>query len=447
MGQGERPFDYGMAESLAFASLVDQGVPVRLSGEDSRRATFNQRHAVLIDTEDESEYCTLCNISDEQAFFEVHDSQLSEAGVLGFEYGFSRDYPEALTVWEAQFGDFANGGQIIIDQFITAGEDKWGLLSGLVLLLPHGYEGQGPEHSSARLERYLQAAAEDNIQVAYPSTAAQYFHLLRRQALRKWRKPLIVMTPKGMLRAKPATSPRTSFTRERFLTVMPEREPALQEGADRAVLATGKILHELRAERKKQEGDDPKTAILGLEQLYPFPHDELLAELDRLGPLREIVWVQEEPANMGALSFVMPELERLSRGKPVRSVKRAASASPRPGVRRLTRWSRRPCWRWRLLLGGGEGHYPFFLAPQTDPTCRPATIYRSPPPFALLRSKSSASYISLATEPTRTLDHHSTHHSRRSLSLYRWDRAAQICPQSEGQLNPYATARPALLRS
>ncbi len=328
MGRGERPIDYGMAESLAFASLVDQGVPVRLSGEDSRRATFNQRHAVLIDTEDESEYCTLCNISETQAFFEVHDSQLSEAGVLGFEYGFSRDYPEALTVWEAQFGDFANGGQIIIDQFITAGEDKWGLLSGLVLLLPHGFEGQGPEHSSARLERYLQAAAEDNIQVTYPSTAAQYFHLLRRQALRKWRKPLIVMTPKGMLRAKPATSPRTSFTRERFLPVMPERE--LQK-AERAVLATGKVLHELRAERKKQEGDDPKTAILGLEQLYPFPHDELLAELDKLGPLREIVWVQEEPANMGALSFVMPELERLSRGKPVRSVKRAASASPATG--------------------------------------------------------------------------------------------------------------------
>lgn len=328
MGQGKRPLDFGMAEALAFASLVRQGVPVRLSGEDCRRATFNQRHAVLVDTEDETDYYPLQHVAPDQAFFEVYDSQLSEAAVLGFEYGFSRDYPEALTLWEAQFGDFANGAQIIIDQFITAGEDKWGLLSGLVLLLPHGFEGQGPEHSSARLERYLQAAGEDNIQVAYPSTAAQYFHLLRRQALRKWRKPLVVMTPKGMLRAKPATSPRESLTRERFLNVMPERE---MDKAERVVVGTGKIVHELRAERKRRGEEGTKTAILGLEQLYPFPHDELLAELDRLGPLREIVWVQEEPANMGALSFVMPELERISRGRPVRSVKRAASASPATG--------------------------------------------------------------------------------------------------------------------
>ena len=326
MGRGERPIDYGMAEALAFASLVESGTPVRLSGEDSRRGTFNQRHAVLIDTEDESEHCTLCNISDDQAWFDIRDSQLSEAGALGFEYGISRDYPEALVCWEAQFGDFANGAQIIIDQFITAGEDKWGLLSGLVMLLPHGYEGQGPEHSSARLERFLQAAAEDNIQVAYPSTSAQYFHLLRRQALRKWRKPLVVMTPKGMLRAKPATSPRKSFTRERFFNVMPERK--LQK-ADRVVVATGKVLHELRSERDKREDDH--TAIVGLEQLYPFPEDELLAELDRFGDLREIVWVQEEPANMGALSFIMHRLDRLSRGRPVRSVKRAASASPATG--------------------------------------------------------------------------------------------------------------------
>jgi len=332
MGQGKKPLDFGMAEALAFASLVQQGVPVRLSGEDSRRATFNQRHAVLVDTEDETDYYPLQHIAqgedDPQAFFQVYDSQLSEAAVLGFEYGFSRDYPEALTLWEAQFGDFANGAQIIIDQFITAGEDKWGLLSGIVLLLPHGFEGQGPEHSSARLERYLQAAGEDNIQVAYPSTAAQYFHLLRRQALRKWRKPLIVMTPKGMLRAKPATSPRESLMRERFLNVMPERE---METAERVVIGTGKIVHELRAERKKRGEEGARTAILGLEQLYPFPHDELLAELDRLGQFREIVWVQEEPANMGALSFVMPELERISRGRPVRSVKRAASASPATG--------------------------------------------------------------------------------------------------------------------
>jgi 2-oxoglutarate dehydrogenase E1 component len=326
MGEGERPVDYGMAEALAFASLVDQGVPVRLSGQDTRRATFNQRHAVVIDVETEDEHVPLENIRAGQAFFEIYDSMLSEAAVLGFEYGVSRDYPEALVLWEAQFGDFVNGAQITIDQFITAGEDKWGLLSGIVLLLPHGYEGQGPEHSSGRIERFLQAAAEDNIQVAQPSTAAQYFHLLRRQALRKWRKPLIVFTPKSMLRAKPATSPVESFTRERFLTVMPERK---LEKAERALVATGKILHELRAERDKRKDDS--TAILGLEQMYPFPADELLAELDRLGPLREIVWIQEEPANMGALSFVVPRLERISRGRPVRTIKRAESASPATG--------------------------------------------------------------------------------------------------------------------
>jgi 2-oxoglutarate dehydrogenase E1 component len=326
MGRGERPVDFGMAEALAFASLVDDGVPVRLSGQDSRRATFNQRHAVLVDVETEDDYYPLKHISETQAFFEVYDSMLSEAAVLGFEYGVSRDYPEALVLWEAQFGDFVNGAQIIIDQFVTAGEDKWYLLSGLVMLLPHGYEGQGPEHSSARVERFLQAAAEDNIQVAQPSTSAQYFHLLRRQALRAWRKPLVVFTPKSMLRAKPASSPVASFTRDRFLTVMPERE---LEKADRVLIATGKILHELRAERKKR--GDESTAILGLEQMYPFPEKELLAELDRLGPLREIVWIQEEPANMGALSFVMHRLERISRGRPVRSVKRAASASPATG--------------------------------------------------------------------------------------------------------------------
>ena len=193
MARGERPVDFGMAEALAFGSLLRKGIPVRLSGQDSRRGTFNQRHAVLFDTETEAEYTPLCHVQAGQGRFEVYDSILSEAAVLGFEYGFSRDYPEALVLWEAQFGDFANGGQVMIDQFIVAGEDKWGLLSGLVLLLPHGFEGQGPEHSSARLERFLQLAARDNIQVCQPSTAAQYFHLLRRQALRAWRKPLVVL--------------------------------------------------------------------------------------------------------------------------------------------------------------------------------------------------------------------------------------------------------------
>ena len=200
MGSGKRPLDYGMAEALAFGSLALQGTPIRLSGQDSRRGTFNQRHSVLIDIIDEKEYVPLCHLAPGQARVEIYNSELSEAAVMGFEYGFSRDFPEALVMWEAQFGDFANGAQIIIDQFIVAGEDKWDLLTGLVLLLPHGHEGQGPEHSSARIERYLQLCARDNMQVAQPSTAAQYFHLLRRQAMRKWRTPLIVFTPKSMLR-------------------------------------------------------------------------------------------------------------------------------------------------------------------------------------------------------------------------------------------------------
>src|SRR5947209_2912699 len=212
MGTGKLPVDYGMVEALAFGSLLVEGIPVRLSGQDARRGTFNHRHSLLIDTENEKEYVPLCHFRPGQAWFEAYNSILSEAAVLGFEYGFSRDYPDGLTLWEAQFGDFANGAQVIIDQFIVAGEDKWGLLSGLVMLLPHGYEGQGPENSNGRIERYLQLAAKDNIQVAQPSTAGQYFHLLRGQALRSWRKPLIVFTPKGMLRHPDAASPLSELT-------------------------------------------------------------------------------------------------------------------------------------------------------------------------------------------------------------------------------------------
>ncbi|HXZ26756.1 MAG TPA: 2-oxoglutarate dehydrogenase E1 component, partial [Terriglobales bacterium] len=237
-----------------------------------------------------------------------------------------RDYPETLVLWEAQFGDFANGAQVILDQFISAGEDKWGLLSGVVVLLPHGYEGQGPEHSSARMERFLQLAAKDNLQVAQPSTAAQYFHLLRRQALRKWRKPLVVFTPKSMLRHPDAASRLEEFARPRFQNVLPETEI---ERAGRVLLCTGKIGHELRAERKRLK--DSKTAIVFLEQLYPFPEAELAQELERHPAAREIVWVQEEPANMGALWFVLPRLKRLLPGRPVRTVKRSASSSPATG--------------------------------------------------------------------------------------------------------------------
>jgi 2-oxoglutarate dehydrogenase E1 component len=326
MAHGERPVDFGMAEALAFGSLLRRGIPVRLSGQDSRRGTFNQRHAVLFDTQTEAEYTPLCHVQAVQARFEVYDSILSEAAVLGFEYGFSRDYPEALVLWEAQFGDFANGGQVMTDQFIAAGEDKWGLLSGLVLLLPHGFEGQGPEHSSARIERFLQLAARDNIQLCQPSTAGQYFHLLRRQALRVWRKPLVVLTPKSLLRYVGASSSLDSLTSRQFDPVIRDEETSQ---AERVLLATGKIVHDLRAERKKLS--HTATAIVALEQLYPFPENELLAEINRHSAAREIVWVQEEPANMGALFYVMPRFRRIFRNRPVRSVKRSASPSPATG--------------------------------------------------------------------------------------------------------------------
>jgi len=326
MAQGRRPIDFGMAEVLAFGSLVLQGVPVRLSGQDSRRGTFNQRHAALIDTETEEEFVPLEHMAPDQAWCEIYNSPLSEAAVLGFEYGFSRDFPEALVAWEAQFGDFANGAQIIIDQFIAASEDKWNLLSGIVMLLPHGYEGQGPEHSSARIERYLELAARDNMQICQPSTAAQYFHLLRRQAVRIWRKPLVVFTPKSMLRHPAASSPLTDFTNGRFRTVIPDRGDG---SAERVLLCTGKIGHELEAERKRRQIDS--TAIVFVDQLYPFPEAELAAEMDRHPNVREFVWVQEEPGNMGARQFIIPQLERLARGRAVLSVNRSESASPSTG--------------------------------------------------------------------------------------------------------------------
>ncbi len=325
MGYGKRPLDFGMAEALALGSLAVEGVPIRISGQDSRRGTFNQRHSVLIDIVDEKEYVPLCHLEQGQARVEIYNSELSEAAVMGFEYGFARDYPEALVAWEAQFGDFANGAQIIIDQFIAAGEDKWDLLSGLVLLLPHGHEGQGPEHSSARMERYLQLCARDNMQVCQPSTAGQYFHLLRRQVLRKWRKPLICFTPKSMLRHPEALSPLSELERPRFLNVIPD-ETALD--AKRVLLCTGKISQELRMERRKQKMSGP--AVVSLEQLYPFPETEVQELLGIYKNASEFIWVQEEPANMGALSFVSPRLKRIL-GSKVRSVKRAANATPATG--------------------------------------------------------------------------------------------------------------------
>jgi 2-oxoglutarate dehydrogenase E1 component len=328
MGHGKRAVDYGFAEMLAFGSVLLEGNPVRLTGQDTERGTFNQRHAVLIDTQTEHNYLTLSHLSKQQAFCQVHNSSLSEAGCLGFEYGFSRDYPEALVLWEAQFGDFANGAQVIIDQFISAGEDKWNLPAGLVMLLPHGYEGQGPEHSSARLERFMQLAAEDNMQICQPSTAAQYFHMLRRQVRRPWRKPLIVFTPKSMLRHPDASSNLPEFTKPRFLPLVPDREV---QGARRILIASGKVGHELRAERRRRK--DANTAIFFLDQLYPLPRTEIAAAIAEHPNVREIVWVQEEHGNMGAVGYVLPRLERIAkaRGLSVRSVKRSASASPATG--------------------------------------------------------------------------------------------------------------------
>jgi 2-oxoglutarate dehydrogenase E1 component len=328
MGHGKRAVDYGFAEALALGSLLLEGNPVRLTGQDSQRGTFSQRHAVLVDTENEEEYLSLAHLAPGGPFCEIANSPLSEAACVGFEYGFSRDYPEALVAWEAQFGDFVNGAQVIIDQFISAGEDKWDLPSGLVMLLPHGYEGQGPEHSSARIERFLQLAGEDNIQICQPSTAAQYFHMLRRQVRRPWRKPLMVFTPKSMLRHPDASSQIQDFAEPRFLALIPDREV---QDAKRILIASGKVGHELRAERRRRK--DTETAIFFLEQFYPLPRLDITAAITAHPHAREIIWVQEEPRNMGGFFYVAPRLERLAKdlGLRVRSVKRSTSASPATG--------------------------------------------------------------------------------------------------------------------
>src|SRR5437667_113894 len=328
MGHGKRAVDYGFAEALAMGSLLPAGTPVRLTGPDTQRGTFNQRHAALVDTQTEEEYVPLAHLAESQPFCEIYNSPLSEAACLGFEYGFSRDYPEALVLWEAQFGDFVNGAQVIVAQFITAGEDKWNPPSGSLQLLPQGFHGWGPEHSSARIERFLQLAAEDDMQICQPCNAAQYFHLLRRQARRPWRKPLVVFTPKSILRHPDASSPIEAFTQPRFLPLVSDREV---QDAKRILIASGKVGHELRAERGRRK--DSSTAIFSLEQLYPLPRAEIVAAVEQHPNAREIVWVQEEPANMGPLFYVVPRLERLakSKGLPVRSVKRSASASPATG--------------------------------------------------------------------------------------------------------------------
>ncbi len=326
MVEGSRKVDWGMAEALAFGSLVTSGIRIRLTGQDSRRGTFNHRHAALIDVRTSDAYVPLAHVADGQAEFVAVDTPLSEAAAMGFEYGYSREFPDALVLWEAQFGDFANGAQIIIDQFVSAGEDKWALLTGLVLLLPHGHEGQGPEHSSARIERFLQLAAHDNMQSCQPSTAGQYFHLLRRQALRAWRKPLVVFTPKSMLRADAACSPVGELAGGAFRPVLGDAEAT---NVRAVLLCSGKIAHELRAERAAQGAMD--RAIVTIEQFYPFPEAHIAEALRAFPETAKIVWVQEEPANMGALNHVRPRLKSVVGGRHVTSIKRYESASPATG--------------------------------------------------------------------------------------------------------------------
>jgi 2-oxoglutarate dehydrogenase E1 component len=329
MAAGEKPVDWSAAEALAFGALVLQGRRVRLSGQDCKRGTFSHRHAALFDTETGKQYVPLQHLSSTQADFEVLNSPLSEAGVLGFEYGYSLDCPEGLILWEAQFGDFVNAGQVIIDQFITSAEDKWKRLSGLTMLLPHGFEGQGPEHSSARLERFLMLSAESNIQVAQPTTPAQYFHLLRRQVLRRWRKPLVVFTPKSLLRNPHVVSPLEEFSTGHFRRVIPDQRENPQD-TSRILLCSGKVYYDLIEAREKQQKNN--IAILRLEQLYPLPEMQLREALSAYPEETPLVWVQEEPENMGAWWFIRMRLgQRAFDCFPVLHASRAESASPATG--------------------------------------------------------------------------------------------------------------------
>jgi 2-oxoglutarate dehydrogenase E1 component len=322
--------DWALAETLSFGSLVLEGTPVRLSGEDSARGTFSQRHATLFDFRTSEPYVPLAHLAPDQAPFHAFDSLLSEFAVLGFEYGYSVGHPDALVLWEAQFGDFVNGAQVILDQFLVSAERKWGQTSGVVLLLPHGYEGQGPEHSSARLERFLQLAARGNLRVAQPSTPAQYFHLLRAQARTAERKPLVVMTPKSLLRHKACVSRSEELARGRFEPVL---DDGTADGAERLLLCTGKIWYDLDAER--QESGTERVSICRLERLYPFPSDELGRVIDRHGPSCRVSWVQEEPRNMGAWSFVRDRVEpMLGPKRALEYVGRPADASPATGSHR-----------------------------------------------------------------------------------------------------------------
>jgi 2-oxoglutarate dehydrogenase E1 component len=317
----DRPLDWAAGELLAYATLLTQGHPVRISGQDVQRGTFSHRHAVLIDSLRGVEFAPLAHLEPGQGRFECYNSLLSEAGVLGFEYGYSLDYPEALVIWEAQFGDFVNGAQVIIDNFIVSGEAKWNRLTGVTLFLPHGYEGQGPEHSSGRMERFLQSAAQDNMQVVNCTTPAQIFHLLRRQVMRKVRDPLVVFTPKSLLRHPQATSRLSDLTTGGFQSVIPDGA-----GKQRVVFCSGKVYYDLLEQREKLGRTD--VALVRVEEIYPFPLDAIRAEIAK-HPGASLVWCQEEPKNMGPWPFVA--LELMEAELRVQYAGRVASASPATG--------------------------------------------------------------------------------------------------------------------
>ncbi|MBT3066666.1 2-oxoglutarate dehydrogenase E1 component [Rhodoferax sp. U11-2br] len=338
MGRGDIPVDWGMGEHMAFASLVASGYPVRLSGEDCGRGTFTHRHAVIHDQSrekwDTGTYVPLQNVADNQAPFNVIDSILSEEAVLGFEYGYASNDPNTLVIWEAQFGDFANGAQVVIDQFIASGEVKWGRVNGITLMLPHGYEGQGPEHSSARVERFMQLAADTNMQLVQPTTASQIFHVLRRQMIRTLRKPLVIFTPKSLLRNKDAASPLSEFTKGSFQTIIPDQKALKAEKVKRVVVCSGKVYFDLAKKREEKGADD--VAIIRVEQLYPFPHKVFGAELKKYPNATEVVWTQDEPQNQGAWFYVQHYIhENMLEGQKLGYSGRAASASPAVGYAHL----------------------------------------------------------------------------------------------------------------
>lgn len=334
MAQGKKLFDWGMAETMAYATLLDEGYHVRLSGEDAGRGTFFHRHSVLHNQKDATIYIPLTQLQSQQGHFEVWDSVLSEEAVLAYEYGYATATPKTLTIWEAQFGDFANVAQVVIDQFISSGEQKWGRMCGLVMLLPHGYEGQGPEHSSARLERYLQLCAQQNMQVCVPSTPAQIYHLLRRQMLRKVRRPLIVITPKSLLRHPLAVSSMEELVNGEYKNVIGEIDPIDPTQVKRVVMCSGKVYYDLLEQRRKNQQTD--IAIIRIEQLYPYPHEEMKQALAPYAHVTDYVWCQEEPLNQGAWYCSQHNfMTSLSEQGKLRYVGRPASASPAVGYMSL----------------------------------------------------------------------------------------------------------------